>query len=109
MSAIQLLASFLKLNGCYLRPKQLLACPSTQPLPDASYLAVNSSNVSSACASLHLTADWEKARWAVQATGVERYTGARTATRLIFEVARTKDMLRLNWPGRSFRGGCRRW
>ena len=66
------------------------------PSTDASYLAVNSSNVSSACASLALTADWEKARWAFQATGVERTTGARTAARLIFEVARTKDILCLN-------------
>jgi hypothetical protein len=66
------------------------------PSTDASYLAVNSSNVSSACASLALAADWEKARWAFQATGVERTTGARMAARLIFEVARTKDILCLN-------------
>lgn len=73
-----------KLHGAQWQPAVLrgqpslmlhyLASPASCPPPttDASYLAVNSSNVSSAWASLQRTADCEKARWAFQATGVAR-------------------------------------
>ena len=45
---------------------------SCNPSLGAPYLAVNSSNVSSECASLFTTAVWEKARCAFHATGVAR-------------------------------------
>lgn len=71
--------------------------PSRQsPSTDASYLAVNSSKVSSACWSLFLAAVWEKARCAVQAMGVARDAGARAPTRLTCDAERTKDIVRIN-------------
>jgi hypothetical protein len=57
-----------------------------------SYLAVNSSKVSSECASFFLAADWEKARCAVQAMGVAREAGPRAPTRLICDAERTNDI-----------------
>jgi hypothetical protein len=71
--------------------------PAHRPSPssDASYLAVNSSNVSSACWSSFRAAVWEKARWAVQVMGVARIAGNRAPIRLTFDAERTKDMVRV--------------
>lgn len=62
----------MELNGFSCRQGIPFLCGVASPLQDASYLEVNSSNVSSACWSLQRMADWEKARWAVQATGLAR-------------------------------------
>lgn len=67
------------------------------------YLAVNSSNDSSACGSLHRVADAEKARCALQARGPARLEGTRRPALLTLEKARTKDMAR-QWRGGSCSG-----
>lgn len=86
----------IRLNGCPQSVVPLFLPGRPSPSTDSSYLAVNSSKVSSACASLFRTADCEKVRWAFNATGVARWAGTRTPTRLTFDAARTKDMVRFN-------------
>lgn len=66
------------------------------PAMGAPYLAVNSSNDSSECASFFLATDWENERWAVHAIGVAWYIGTRTPTRLNFDAARMKDIVGVN-------------
>jgi hypothetical protein len=96
MLALQLLESLTWSNGCRSSSGSSFPCFHQDPSTDASYLAVNSSKVSSACWSLFLAADCEKARWAVQAMGVARDAGALAPTRLTCDAERTKDMLRVN-------------
>jgi len=97
-SATQLPVGLVELNGG--PPSHVSRAPAVarNPSADASYLAVNSSNVSSACASFFLAADCEKARWAVQAMGIARVAGTRAPTRLACDAERTKDMVR-QWAG----------
>ncbi len=76
----------------------------------ASYLAVNSSNVSSPSA-LFLATLCENVRLTLLATGLVRCAGARIAIRLTLDVARTKDMFGVNErreaAGARVRSGCR--
>jgi hypothetical protein len=94
--AVQLLISLMEPNGCRSSSGSSFSFLHQNPSTDASYLAVNSSKVSSACWSLFLAADCEKARWAVQAMGVAREAGARAPTRLTCDAERTKDIVRVN-------------
>lgn len=71
-SALQLLVIPMALNGSPSFLHDSMPARLYSPSLDLSYLAVNSSKVSSACASLLRIADCEKARWVFNATGVAR-------------------------------------